>query len=265
VEQRLVREPLYERLTVREAIIGAIIDWPESQTGCHLGALVTQINRKLNAPVSQNAVLEAIEALRRRELIESDGAVYRVREPDCRELDLYDLLEPAFLTAQFKASLGIRSERLVFQKTATGGPLGSGLLSKPDFTLAVIQSWRFDPETSLEVYSFEVKNRSGAGLKSVYEAVAHGRLVHHPYLVCPRSRFDPSFNAGMQSACEREGVGLILFDLIADDGVHSINQSELAVRPERRTIDPWIVQQFLEGRLSPENQDRLASHAKGAT
>ena len=250
---------------MRAAIIGAILDWPESHTGCHLGALVTQINRQLNAPVSQNAVLEAIEDLRRRELIESDAAIYRVREPDCRELDLYELLEPAFLLAQFKASLGIRSDRLVFQKTATGGPLGSGLLSKPDFTLAVIQLWRFDPEKSLEVYSFEVKNRAGAGLNSVYETVAHGRFVHHPYLVCPRSRFDQSLNAGMQAACEREGVGLILFDLIADDGVHTISRLEMAVRPERRPIDPWIVQQFLEGRLTPENQDQLANHAKGAT
>jgi hypothetical protein len=250
---------------VQQAIIGAIIDWPESHNGCHLGALVTHVNVKLNAPIGQNAVLEAIEILRRRELIESDGAIYRIREPDCRELDLYDLLECQFLTAQFKSTLGLRSERIVFQNTATGGLLGSGLLSKPDFTLAVIQSWRFDPEKTLEVYSLEVKNRAGAGLRSVYEAVAHGRFVHHPYLVCPRSRFDDAFNTGMQSACVREGVGLILFDLMADSGAHSVDRLELAVRAQRRAIDPWVVQQYLEGRLTPVNQDRLASFAKVAT
>ena len=57
----------------------------------------------------------------------------------------------------------------------------------PDFTLAVIKSWRFDPRRSLEVYSIEVKRRSGTSVASVYEAVAHGRFAHHPYLVCPGS------------------------------------------------------------------------------
>lgn len=248
---------------MQESIIEVIVEWPESHKGCHLGALVTHINSALNAPLSHNAVLGAIEVLRRRELIESDGPIFRIREPDCRELDLYDLLEPQFLSPKFRDQLGLRTERVVFQRTATGGPLGSGLLSKPDFTLAAIQSWRFDPERTLEVYSFEVKNRAGAGLKSVYEAVAHGRFVHHPYLVCPRSKFDNALNAGLQTACVREGVGLIFFDLLAEDGAHFINCLEPIVRPQRRPLDPWLVQQQLESRLAPENQDKLAAFAMG--
>ncbi len=114
--------------------------------------------------------------------------------------------------------IGVASREFVFQKTATGGLLGDGRLSRPDFTLAAIRSWRFDPQRTLEVYSFEVKNRAGASVSAVYEAVAHGRFAHHPYLVCPRSRFDPAFNSEIFDACVREGIGLITFDIVVPIG-----------------------------------------------
>jgi hypothetical protein len=250
-------------LVVQDDIIAAIIQWPESHSGCHLQALVHHISARLNAPIGSNSVLGAIEVLRDQQLIESDGPIYRIREPDRREHDLYDLLESEFMKPTLRQELGLRTEHFVFQRTATGGPVGSGLLSKPDFTLAAIQSWRFDPERTLEVYSFEVKNRSGTALKAVYEAVAHGRFAHHPYLVCPRSRFNAAFNAEIETACVREGVGLIMFDLIAENGSHTVNRLGLVVRGQRRSPDPWLVQQHLESRLVSENQDRLASFAAG--
>jgi hypothetical protein len=113
----------------------------------------------------------------------------------------------------------------------------------PDFTLAVIKSWRFDPGSSLEVYSFEVKRRGGTSLTSVYEAVAHGRFVHHPYLACPRSRLDAKQNADLQTACVREGVGLILFDIVVDQTpqfwINDVEMVEEAVRGGRLILDWW--------------------------
>lgn len=252
---------------MQDDIIAAIVAWPEKnkKETCDFQALVHHVGKSLNGTIRSKAVLEAIRVLQDRQLIELVGTKCRLREADLPERDLYDLLEAEFTKTALRENLGLRAEAYVFQKTATGGPLGSGLLSKPDFTLAAIQSWRFDPERTLEVYSFEVKNRAGAAINAVYEAVAHGRLVHHPYLVCPRSQLDAAFNEGIQKACEHEGVGLILFDLAVEHGTYSLDRFTLAARPQRRSPDPWLVQQHLENRLTQDNQEKLAAFATEAS
>ena len=44
-----------------------------------------------------------------------------------------------------------------------------GRYSRPDITLAAIRAWKYDPKRTLEVYSFEVKNRKGSNVPAVYE------------------------------------------------------------------------------------------------
>lgn len=248
---------------MHESILAAILGWREMRSGCHLQALVHHVGAVLNAPITQSDVLEAIEILSRQELIAHDGPTLRLVEPDRREFDLYGQLETLLSSPTLRIQLGLSGTKYVFQRTATGGPLGRGLLSRPDFTLAAIQSWRFNPQRTLEVYSFEVKNRAGTALPAVYEAVAHGRMVHHPYLVCPRSQFHPDQNKQMEEGATREGVGLMLFDLTANDGEFSIRNLEIIAAAVRRTPDPFLVQQHLEDRLTVDNQDRLA-HFAGA-
>ena len=133
----------------------------------------------------------------------------------------------------------------------------------PDFTLVVVKSWRFDPRRSLEVYSFEVKRRAGTSVASVYEAVAHGRLTHHPYLVCPRSSLDLVLMSELKTACVREGVGLIMFDIVASLDRFRLERIELLIEAVRRSPDPQIIESHLSKRLSAENCARLEQLAKG--
>ena len=146
----------------------------------------------------------------------------------------------------------------MLQNTSRGGALGEGRLTRPDFTLAAVRRWRFDPVTTLDVYSFEVKNRAGSSVAAVYEALAHGRFVNYPYLVCPRSLFDESLNRALKSTCEREGVGLFLFDIeVTQPRDYSVTNVSLHVRAERGAPDPFETEKFLDNRLNEPNKVRL--------
>ena len=172
------------------SLVKEILAWPVAIQGCQIDALTSHLSGRLNQRLSQPDIDAALTWLAARGLIERRADQIWLSEPERPELELYDHLAPLLASTSMLGALGVQGSRYIFQKTASGGRLGDGPLTRPDFTLAAIRSWRFDPGRTLEVFSFEVKNRGGATVASVYEVVAHGRLVHHPYLVCPRSRFD---------------------------------------------------------------------------
>jgi hypothetical protein len=219
----------------------------------------------LNRVVSETEIIAALTELGESELIAHDNNIYRLTEPDRPELELYAPLEAGFLAnGGVLTRLRLTRHQWVFQRTAAGGIRGAGRLSMPDFTLAAIKSWRFDPRRSLEVYSFEVKRRAGTSIASVYEAVAHGRFAHHPYLVCPRSNLEPSFNSELRDACVREEVGLILFDIVAEPpDSFRLERIEVVEEAVRRTPDPQIIEEHLSNRLSVENCQELERMARG--
>ncbi|MGA7329470.1 MAG: hypothetical protein WBX25_34570 [Rhodomicrobium sp.] len=72
-------------------------------------------------------------------------------------------------------------------------------------------------------------------------------------------------NEAIREACIREGVGLILFDIVVAEGGNNftIENLKLMEKAERRTPDPFLVQRHLEKRLSIENCDLLAELAHG--
>ncbi len=245
-------------------IVTVILGWPDAIKGFEINALSGYLNAKLNRIVTGIEIDAALAELRDLELVEQDRGIYYLTEPDRPELELYAPLEAAFETSGVLSALNIDRHERVFQKTATSGVRSAGRLSMPDFTLAAVKSWRFDPRRSLEVYSFEVKRRSGTSLASVYEAVAHGRFVHHPYLVCPRSVLDPQQNAQLKHTCAREGVGLILFDIVADPPKKfRLERLSVIEKAVRRTPDPQEVEDYLSKRLSAENCLALERIAKG--
>lgn len=247
-------------------LVKLILEWPQAIKGFHTHALAGYLSEHLNQIVGEKELQEAIAELEARQLLETQNGVFWLAEPDPPERDLYSPLETALNSEAIFGPLGIWSKPYVFQLTASGGARGDGRLSMPDFTLATIRAWRFNPASSLEVYSFEVKRRSGTSLASVYEAVAHGRFVHHPYLVCPRSRIDPKHNEMLLQACSREGIGLIHFDL--DIEPHQgllLSRVDLITKADRRSPDPELVEQHLAKRLSPGNCIRLERLARGDT
>jgi hypothetical protein len=117
---------------------------------------------------------------------------------------------------------------------------------------------------SVDVFSFEVKNRAGAKIDAVYDAHAHGRFVHYPYLVCPRSRLFPERTEEIRQACRDEDVGLILFDLVVDDeGDFSIERLEVKHKAQRRPIEQRVVENHLANRFSAENAATLRMMVSG--
>jgi hypothetical protein len=191
--------------------------------------------------------------------LERNQEQYKLCEYDPPEQTLYGNLEGDFGSGEFSSGqLGLKAETFVLQNTAKRGVLGEGRLTRPDFTLAAVRRWRFDPAATLDVYSFEVKNRAGSSVAAVYEALAHGRYVNYPYLVCPRSRFDESLNRALKSTCEREGVGLVLFDIqVTQPREYSVTNVSLHVQAERRAPDPSETEKFLDNRLNETNKQRL--------
>lgn len=246
-------------------LVDEIQKWPQMREGCDVHALTSHLTATANRLLSSQDVEDALRWLTVRELVSRDGDKLWLSEPDRRELDLYGELEGHLQARPLLERIGVSGKEFVFQKTALGGVRGDGPLTRPDFTLAAIKSWRFDPERTLEVFSFEVKNRAGATIPAVYEAVAHGRFAHYPYLVCPRSRLSDATNETMRTACVKEGIGLILFDIVVPgDGGFKIERLEVVQEAERRAPDPVLVQRHLESRLSKENCANLEAYAKRA-
>jgi hypothetical protein len=233
-------------------LIEEILAWQPAVSGCDLGALTSHLSFQVRRRLSEDEVNSAVLWMTRRGLLARQGDQVWRSEPDRPELELYPQLEQLLISDAVLDILGVPVGTFVFQKTASGGRAGNGRLSRPDFTLAAMQLKRF--ERRLDVYSFEVKNRSGAELPSVFEAFAHGRLTHFPYLVCPRSRLAPQKTSELRAACVSQKVGLILFD-IEEDGEGEFRLGNLVVESiaDRRTPPTTDVQSHLEKRLSSRN------------
>jgi hypothetical protein len=249
---------------VTNGLVDTIEGWEAAKNWVQLAALNHYLQRELNEDLSDSDVRSVLESLAIRGRVELQDGKMRLSEPECVETELYDKLEPELKRQELLRQLGVRSESFVLQNTSVGGPR-SGPLTRPDFTLAAIQSWRFDPHRTLDVFSFEVKNRAGASIAAVYEAVAHGRLVHYPHLVCPRSKLYPDTSEEIRKTSLAEGVGLILFDISQNEkGDCSVDNLELQVEAERRSPNPLNVEKYLESRLTPDNADVLHRMSKGA-
>jgi hypothetical protein len=250
-------------LRVPNELADAIEAWGAAKNWVEVAALNHYLQRELNEDLSDPDLTRALECLAVRGRVELHDGQVRLSEPDRAETQLYGQLERELKRPELLGKLGVRGTSLVFQNTAVGGPR-AGPLTRPDFTLAAIQSWRFDPQRTLDVFSFEVKNRAGTTVAAVYEAVAHGRLVHYPHLVCPRSRLFPGTTDDMEKASAAEGIGFIVFDIVVNgNGDCSIENLELLVEAERRSANPFSIEKYLEDRLTSENADALHRMSKG--
>jgi len=249
---------------VETGLVREILSWkPASAGACDLAALMTHLTRKVNEPLSETQVRSALRWLSARGLVRIEGNELRLSEPDKPESQLYESLGRHFVARRFLTSLGIAAGTYVFQDTSRGGRAGHGLLSKPDFTLVAVKTGRF--ERPLEVTTFEVKNRGGASIASVYEVVAHARASHFPYLACPRSRIESAKIDAIRRESERNGIGLILFDIELDgSGGFTTKNVRVDRMAERGSPDMAEVEKHLEGRLTPENCAKLQELGMGA-
>lgn len=191
----------------------------------------------------------AIASLEQAGDVAREGERVRRIEPDFKEALLEDGVERWLRSEECNVALRIDPDQRVFHRTATGGAQGTGLYSRPDFTMAVIRRLKYDPLRHLDVITFELKNAQGANLMAVHEALAHTRFGHYSYLVCPRSRLCPEDTQSIHSACAEHGLGLILFTIASPAPPPNLTEFDVVLHATRKSPDPYVVEAFLEARL----------------
>ena len=246
------------------SLLQKIQEWEDGRNWFQFSALNTHLNKTHNQQISAETIQRELKWLEESGQLERKQEQYKLCEYDPSEQTLYDKLEGYFRSTEFFGKqLSLKSETFVLQNTSKGGAQGEGRLTRPDFALATVRRWRFDPSATLDVYSFEVKNRAGSSAAAVYEALAHGRYVNYPYLICPSSRFDECLNSALKSTCERVGVGLLQFDIhVPRQKEYSVTNVSLRVPAERRATDPAETEKFLISRFNEENKQRLEQLAR---
>lgn len=225
--------------------------------------LQTNCAVKLHRAVRDAAFAEAVSDLLASGSLEITGSRIRRIEPDFKESLLEPPVEDWLRSDACAESLRVDRKQMVFHRTATGGAQGTGLYSRPDFTMAVIRRMKYDPLRHLDVITFELKNVAGATLMAVHEALAHTRFGHYSFLVCPRSRLSAKDTDDLRNACAEHGIGLILFTIASSNPPPELKEFDVALAAIRKSPDPHVVEGFLEARLPETDLSRLATLAEG--
>lgn len=226
------------------------------------GQLEVLCSQRLAQPLDRNAFGESLDFLQARRQIDCDSSsIWRV-EPDFPEKDLEEQTAHFLTSETCRAALHISVDGYVFENTTAVGMPGAGVWSRPDFTMAAIRRFKYDPRRYLDVYSFELKNRRGTNVVAVHEALAHGRFSHFAYLVCPRFALNQAPSAIIRQACMDHGVGLVTFDIEVTEAEQPLMiDFRFEASPQRRNIDPADVDRYLEARLPARALERLSELA----
>ncbi len=195
-----------------ETILAILPDTGRPLARADAEVLCTQ---RLATRLDRDAFRRSLAKLAQLRMVSSDAtSLWRV-EPDFEERALENDAERFLNSEECLSSLRVIDGTFVMQKTTSVGAAGAGRWSRPDFTMAAVRRFRFDPHRYLDVFSFELKNRSGTNLVAVHEALAHSRLANYSYLVCPRSKLEPAETNVIRQACTDHAIGLVTFDLEA--------------------------------------------------
>lgn len=129
-----------------------------------------------------------------------------------------------------------------------------GLWTRPDVTLIAQQTFPYVPDKLFEVITFEIKASIETALEGVYEAAAHSAFAHRSYLAFPDSKEyekSPIFDR-IHDECERFGIGLLLFEDVANWDTYNFE-----VSAERNDPDPRAVNDFIKGQISEKNREEI--------
>lgn len=221
-----------------------------------LSELELRVARAMGAPLNREEFDEALSQEASAELYR-DGRV-RMTEPDLPETDLMARVENYLNGAEAKTALRVSPDCTLVEDTSKTGAAGMGEYSRPDFLMATIRRFRYDPSAYLDLVSFELKNRRGADLKGVHETLAHARFAHYSYYVIPRSRIRPQQTTELIRACSTYDLGVITFTIGQNQ---SVGHFRFEQYPKRRPIDPHTIEHFIDNQLSPASRTTLAKFA----
>ncbi len=119
-----------------------------------------------------------------------------------------------------------------------------GKWTRPDLAAVHIWRHRFSPTFTLDLHGFEVKRTDNGNEISLFEALAHTRIVHYAHLVWHVP--DPvRFASKIESVrvnCRAFGVGLITFR----DHTDPMSFDALEPPSKRADPDPELVDRFIE-------------------
>ncbi|MGD1073958.1 MAG: hypothetical protein ABSB15_27930 [Bryobacteraceae bacterium] len=111
------------------------------------------------------------------------------------------------------------------------------------------------PSKVFEVITFEIKPTVESAMAGVYECAAHSAFAHRSYLAFPDSNeYDndhPLFDR-IVDECERFGLGLILFDDVADWETYNFQ-----VSARRNNPDPQAVNDFIKAQISEKGREEI--------
>jgi hypothetical protein len=129
-----------------------------------------------------------------------------------------------------------------------------GLWTRPDVTLIAIQTFVYVPDKLFEVITFEIKPNIDTAMEGVFETAAHSAFAHRSYLALPDSddyEDNPLFDR-IRDECERFGLGLILFEDVANWDTYTFE-----VSADRKSPDPQAVNDFIKGQISEKNREEI--------
>jgi len=216
------------------------------------------VARSMGEPIDRE---EFDEALKR----EATAEVYRegwvrMTEPDLPEAKLMKTVEAYLKSEEALGSLRSAPDSTIVEDTSRTGAAGMGEYSRPDFIMATVRRFRYDPVAYLDLTSFELKNRRGSDLRGVHETLAHARFAHYSYYVIPRSGIKPKHTDKLISACSVYDLGVITFTIGQNESVDHFRIEQYA---KRRSIDPYVVENFIDNQLSQSSREQLIALARG--
>ncbi len=217
------------------------------------------VARDIAAPIDRELFDEALK----RESSADEYRAGRVRmvEPDLPEANLMSRVEAYLNSEDALSTLRAPRDATIVEDTSRTGSAGMGEYSRPDFVMATVRRFRYDPASYLDLTSFELKNRRGSDLRGVHETLAHARYAHFSYYIIPRSRLRPEQTDGLIRACSAYDLGVITFTIGQNQSVGHFRVEQYA---KRRSIDPYIVENFIDNQLSQSARQSLIAIAGGA-
>lgn len=230
-----------------------------AQGSISLSELELRVAREMGVPLNREEFDEALSREASAELYR-EGRV-RMTEPDLPEADLMARVGTYLTSDEAKNALRVSQDSTMVEDTSRTGAAGMGEYSRPDFLMATIRRFRYDPSAYLDLISFELKNRRGADLKGVHETLAHARFAHYSYYIIPRSRLRPQQTDELIRACSAYDLGVITFTIGQNQ---SVGHFRFEQYPKRRPVDPHTVEHFIEKQLSPAFRTKLAEMARSA-
>ncbi len=177
--------------------------------------------------------------------------------PAVAEVELYRVVKQ-FLDQRFQTLVEPPSAIALWRSniTATLAINFPGRWTRPD--LAAVHIWRhkFAPAFNVDLHGFEVKASDGCDVTSVFEALAHTRIVHFAHLVWHRP--DPAAQTerfkSVAANCRAFGVGFITFEDHEKPDTFTVHQD---VPPKRFEPDLALVDTYIEAAF-PEHVETIS-------